>query len=130
LAICSGRKRFLRSFQAWTRQVASWGLEAEGALEAVDEIGDALEALSYGGPRSEETLRSCHGRRQSCEICDSLSNQEAQMALGSNLIAKGLLTQERLDKALEEQKKTPGVKIGEILVRMGMATKEQVEANL
>ncbi len=52
------------------------------------------------------------------------------MALGDNLIGKGILTKEKLDAALEEQKKTPGVRIGEILVRMGMATKEQIEANL
>ncbi len=52
------------------------------------------------------------------------------MALGDNLIGKGLLSKEQLDTALAEQKKTPGVKLGEILVRLGMATKEQVESNL
>jgi type IV pilus assembly protein PilB len=52
------------------------------------------------------------------------------MALGDNLIGKGLLTKAQLDKALEEQKKTPGVKLGELLIRLGMATKEQVESSL
>jgi hypothetical protein len=52
------------------------------------------------------------------------------MALGDNLIGKGLLTKAQLDAALEEQKKTPGVKLGEILIRLGMSTKEHVEGNL
>jgi hypothetical protein len=52
------------------------------------------------------------------------------MALGDNLIGKGLFTKAQLDTTLEEQKKTPGVKLGEIHIRPGMATKEQVEGNL
>jgi hypothetical protein len=52
------------------------------------------------------------------------------MPLGENLIKKGLLKQEQLTKALEEQKKNPGQRLGEILIRLGMVTKEQVESSL
>jgi hypothetical protein len=52
------------------------------------------------------------------------------MPLGENLIKKGLLTQAQLIKALEEQQKNPGVKLGEILIRLGLVTKEQVESSL
>ncbi|MFO1469756.1 MAG: hypothetical protein U1F27_01795 [Turneriella sp.] len=52
------------------------------------------------------------------------------MALGENLIAKGLLTQAQLEAALAKQKESPGMRIGEILVQLGYVTKEQVEAAL
>ena len=52
------------------------------------------------------------------------------MALGENLIAKGLLSQAQLETALAKQKASPGVRIGEILVQLGYVTKEQVEASV
>lgn len=52
------------------------------------------------------------------------------MALGENLIAKGLLTQKQLETALAQQKESPGVRIGELLVGLGYVTKEQVENSL
>jgi hypothetical protein len=52
------------------------------------------------------------------------------MPLGENLIKKGFITQDQLDKALEEQKKSPNERIGEILVRLDLVTKEQVESSL
>ena len=52
------------------------------------------------------------------------------MPLGENLIKKGFITQDQLDKALEEQKKSPNERIGEILVRLGFVSKEQVENSL
>ncbi len=52
------------------------------------------------------------------------------MPLGENLIKKGFITQDQLDKALEEQKKSPNERIGEILVRLGLVTKEQIESSL
>jgi hypothetical protein len=52
------------------------------------------------------------------------------MPLGENLIKKGFLTQDQLNKALEEQKKNPSEKVGQILVRLGYVTKEQVESSL
>lgn len=52
------------------------------------------------------------------------------MALGENLIAKGLLTQAQLDAALAKQKESQGVRIGEVLVSLGYVTKEQVESSL
>lgn len=56
--------------------------------------------------------------------------QEESMALGENLIAKGLLTQAQLETALAKQKESPGVRIGELLVSLGYVTKEQVESSL
>lgn len=50
--------------------------------------------------------------------------------LGDTLISKGLLTKEQLDKAIEEQKKTPGERLGAILVKLGYVTNAQVEASL
>jgi len=52
------------------------------------------------------------------------------MALGENLIAKGLLTQAQLATALEKQKVVPGERIGEILIKLGFVTKDQVESSL
>lgn len=52
------------------------------------------------------------------------------MAIGENLIAKGLITKAQLDAALAKQKETPGERIGEILVKLGYVTKEQVESAL
>lgn len=56
--------------------------------------------------------------------------QEEIMALGENLIAKGLLTQAQLETALAKQKESPGVRMGELLVSLGYVTKEQVESSL
>lgn len=50
--------------------------------------------------------------------------------LGDTLISKGLLTKEQLDKAIEEQKKTPRERLGAILVKLGYVTNAQVEASL
>ncbi len=52
------------------------------------------------------------------------------MPLGETLIRKGQLTQAQLDKALDEQKKSQGKRIGEILVALGYVTDEQVKAAL
>ena len=52
------------------------------------------------------------------------------MPLGENLISKGIITQDQLDKALAEQKNSPGERIGEILIRLGFASKEDVESSL
>ena len=52
------------------------------------------------------------------------------MPLGENLIKKGFITQDQLDKALDEQKKSPNERIGEILVSLGLVTKEQIESSL
>jgi len=49
--------------------------------------------------------------------------------LGDTLMEKGLITQDQLDKALDEQKKQAGEKLGVILVRLGFVSKEQVEAS-
>lgn len=46
--------------------------------------------------------------------------------LGEKLIKMGLITQAQLDQALGEQKKTPGVKLGEVLTKLGFVTPEQV----
>ena len=48
------------------------------------------------------------------------------MALGDNMLAKGLITKEQLEKALKEKEASPGEKLGEILVRLGYATVAQV----
>ena len=52
------------------------------------------------------------------------------MPLGENLINNGFIKDEQLQKALEEQKKSPGKKIGEILKEMGFVTEEQINKSL
>ena len=52
------------------------------------------------------------------------------MALGEQLVGKGLISKDQLETALDEQKKNPGERLGAILVRLGFVTKEQIEANL
>ncbi len=52
------------------------------------------------------------------------------MPLGENLIKKGQLSAEQLEKALGAQTAEPGSRLGEILVKLGFVNKEQVEAAL
>ncbi len=52
------------------------------------------------------------------------------MPLGESLVANGVITKEQLEKALEEQKKNPSEKIGQILVRLGYLPLEELEAAL
>jgi len=47
--------------------------------------------------------------------------------LGDRLLEKGLVTEAQLESALAEQKKNPAERLGQILVRLGFVTKEQVE---
>jgi type IV pilus assembly protein PilB len=50
--------------------------------------------------------------------------------LGEKLLKAGLITQAQLDQALAEQAKSPGVKLGEILVRLRFVTAEQIASVL
>jgi hypothetical protein len=52
---------------------------------------------------------------------------EAGMAMGDNLIKMGAINQKQLDDALAEQKKNPAERLGDVLIRLGLATREQVE---
>ncbi len=45
-------------------------------------------------------------------------------------MSNGVITKEQLEKALEEQKKNPNEKIGQILVRLGYLPLEELEAAL
>jgi type IV pilus assembly protein PilB len=49
--------------------------------------------------------------------------------LGEKLLEKGIITQEQLAEALEEQRWNPGVRLGTILVNLGYVTQKQVEEN-
>ncbi|MFW6028625.1 MAG: GspE/PulE family protein [Halanaerobiales bacterium] len=48
-----------------------------------------------------------------------------KLRLGDLLLEYGLLTEEQLQKALEEQKKTGG-KLGEVVINMGMVTRQNI----
>jgi hypothetical protein len=52
------------------------------------------------------------------------------MPIGESLVKSGVLTQEQLAKALEEQKKHPEEKIGQILLRLGYIPLEDLESLL
>jgi hypothetical protein len=49
--------------------------------------------------------------------------------VGEKLIAAGVITQSQLEKALAEAK-AKGERIGDTVVRLGFATREQIEAAL
>jgi hypothetical protein len=47
--------------------------------------------------------------------------------LGDTLVSKGVITADQLQKALDEQKKS-GEKLGDVLVKLGFATHEKIDA--
>ena len=49
--------------------------------------------------------------------------------VGEKCIAAGIITQEQLDKALEEQKSS-GARVGDVLVKLGFCTAEQIDTAL
>jgi hypothetical protein len=49
------------------------------------------------------------------------------MPIGESLVKSGVITQEQLDSALAEQKKNPGEKLGEILLRLGYFPMEDLK---
>ncbi len=49
------------------------------------------------------------------------------MPLGETLVNNGVITKEQLDAALQEQKKHPEEKIGEILLRLGYLPMEELK---
>ena len=49
------------------------------------------------------------------------------MPLGETLVKSGVITPEQLATALEEQKKHPGEKIGETLLRLGYLPMEELK---
>lgn len=51
------------------------------------------------------------------------------MQIGEILIQKGIITPDQLGKALEAQK-AGGGKLGEVLVKLGFASAEKIEAAL
>ena len=52
------------------------------------------------------------------------------MAIGETLVAKSVITAEQLQKALDFQSKNPDKRLGDIIVELGFATKEQIEKAL
>jgi len=49
------------------------------------------------------------------------------MPLGETLVANGIITRQQLQAALAEQKKNPKEKIGEILIRLGYVSGEDLQ---
>lgn len=49
--------------------------------------------------------------------------------VGEKLLAAGVITQSQLERALMEAKKN-GERVGDTVVRLGLATRDQVEAAL
>ena len=54
----------------------------------------------------------------------------AQRKIGQILIDLGYINDDQLWDILEEQKQNPGTVLGQVAVRMGLVTKEQVEIAL
>lgn len=51
---------------------------------------------------------------------------DKQNMLGEILVQLGIVTPEQLAFALQEQAKTPGVKLGQVLVQFGYCTPQQI----
>lgn len=51
------------------------------------------------------------------------------MQVGEILVSKGIINADQLKKALEEQAKS-GTRIGDVIVQLGFASKDQVEGAL
>ncbi len=52
------------------------------------------------------------------------------MPLGETLVSKGVITQDQLNKALAEQAKSSGERLGDIIVRLGFASKAAIDGAL
>jgi type IV pilus assembly protein PilB len=50
--------------------------------------------------------------------------------LGELLLAEGLITNEQIEEALKEQQKTPGMLLGEVLVKLGYVTEYDIAGAL
>lgn len=46
--------------------------------------------------------------------------------LGDLLVKSGIITPEQLQRAIHEQRKVPGVKLGKVLIELGFCTKKDV----
>jgi type IV pilus assembly protein PilB len=55
---------------------------------------------------------------------------KTRLRLGDLLVREGIITKEQLVKALDEQKKSEGARIGEILVHLGMVGEQDLIATL
>ena len=72
---------------------------------------------------AQEKNRSCKNPGESKTGTDDIKNFENKK-IGEILVIKGIVTQEDIEEALEEQVKQP--KLGEILLRKGKITEEQL----
>jgi type IV pilus assembly protein PilB len=52
--------------------------------------------------------------------------RSARVKLGELLVKEGLITKEQLQKAIDEQQKSTGARIGEVLVRLGMVNEQDL----
>ena len=50
------------------------------------------------------------------------------MPLGETLVTNGIITRQQLQTALAEQKKYPNQRIGEILVRLGYVSSDDLQS--
>jgi type IV pilus assembly protein PilB len=60
-------------------------------------------------------------------VYDGAAGKGGSMPLGESLVNNGVITKEQLEKALEEQKKNPQEKIGQILLRLGFIPVEELK---
>lgn len=50
------------------------------------------------------------------------------LRVGDLLVQAGVITPAQLERAIEEQSKVPGVKLGQVLVQLGFCTSQDVMA--
>jgi precorrin-6B methylase 2 len=121
VVLCDGSSRPFESLEQMMRLVAEEfdqvGIEAI-KLVGVDDRGENYRmALMYdrfktGGAHSENSI---------------IIEKTQQRLLGEMLLRAGVVTEEQLQQAIAEQKKTGSKeKIGELLIRMGFCTPGQV----
>jgi two-component system chemotaxis sensor kinase CheA len=102
-------------------------------LESVDTLKKLLERLkegmAEGFKKSEDDIDTTSLKKKLEDLQKSLSAGDIE-PLGEILVKKGALKQEKLDEALETQKKSPGKKIGEILLEEKVTRPAQIASAL
>ncbi len=102
----------------------------QGGLVKSSDIARGLEAQKTGRPTLGQIL--VEQKEVDAEAVEQAAalQQRKRLRLGELLVQAGLITSDVLEKALLEQKKRGGKRIGEILVEMKILTEQDLAATL
>ncbi len=104
----------------------------QGNLETMP-LSDALQWLAQGNKTGVLQIRSARGITKKVYFLRgrvlSSDSSDPREYLGQFLISRGLLTEEQLNMAMETQLQT-GIKLGKILVTVGILDEDDLKAML